>query len=81
MASKSSCEAILASEFFDESGFFSIAPFGSRVGEGFRDIWAEANENDVTAMATHAKERIILFEQNIFRLLRCGTRITAFVVK
>ena len=40
--SNSSCDAILVSEFFFESGTDGIAPVGSRVGDGFRAICADA---------------------------------------
>jgi hypothetical protein len=40
--SKSSCDAILVSEFFFESGNTDTATAGSRVGDGFRAIWADA---------------------------------------
>jgi hypothetical protein len=46
MESKSVCDAILGSEFFDESGFLSIAPAGSRVGVGLRDICAEYRQHE-----------------------------------
>ncbi|MCV4615567.1 hypothetical protein OFM04_37260, partial [Escherichia coli] len=45
MESNSERERIAESEFFLESGRLSIAPAGSRDGDGFRDIWANTGLN------------------------------------
>jgi hypothetical protein len=42
MESKSSRDFMTGNEFFFDSGRLSIAPAGSRIGEGFRDICAFA---------------------------------------
>jgi hypothetical protein len=58
--SKSFCEFIRFKKRFTESGFFDIAPDGSRVGEGLRDICAEALENAETIKIAVAKSEKII---------------------
>jgi hypothetical protein len=47
--SNSSCDVIFVSEFFFESGTDGIAPAGSRVGDGFLAICADADAHNVNS--------------------------------
>lgn len=68
------------SEFFFESGRLSIAPAGSRVGVGLRDICAGvATQNANNVRASKRNNKFNFCKSCIFGGLRCGARTGAFV--